>query len=605
MEKVNPETLIWKYLDGNLDDEKISILTEWLCEDSENAHTFLIKSSIHRQLKDVFREGAFTTDSLSKLSTLVDGYPTDLAHVQLIEESIRTSAESASVRRRILTYSLAAGVLAASLVTFIFFSTGMLRWPSQSSDMVVAAANPSAGSPEDAMAGGDRKYEATGNINFSKNSEPFAAATITGVLDASWEDESTSANYGEPLLEGRKLNLKAGLVQLTFESGAKLLVQGPTEFLVQSDMRGLLDRGKITAVVPSRAHGFTVRTPSAEIIDLGTEFALQVDTTGSAEVHVFDGEVVTQALDQDGILVGDLVHVTEEKAVRYTTDSSAVSTINYNENKFRRELEPRLMDDELPALPVRKDLVLWLAADQLVKLDENNRVVAWRDILTGDNQSAEDALQHIPEIRPYWVEDGINQQPALRFTGSSNLITTPLETTNDQTVSLVFSINRKAIERGGNGGQILSYNGPPHRYISSMAQPGVLQIGDFNSRERGHFSAFVYCMNNGQGIQSGDAAKYKLKPNEPIVMTYVYDRSNKQAKLYVNGEILGTCTASSLPAITSRKVIGRHGAHPDYFIGDLAELLIYNAPLEKSDCDSLNQYLMERYQIYPQNQGAL
>ena len=580
MENPEREKLIWNYLDGTLPEDKVTLLSEWLRESPENVRNFLLKAAVHRQLSEVFREGLFAKDHLANLSCRVDDESSGQVRSLTAADTKRHTASTAPGWLGMLRNPLFSGALAASLLTIVYFSFGMLRWPDNST--LKSSADSVAQSE------GSLDHEANGSL---------PVATITGVLDADWKNKENSASYGEPLTEGRKLSLEGGLVQLTFESGAKLLVQGPTDFVVQSEMRGVLDAGKITAVVPSRAHGFTVRTPTAEIIDLGTEFALQVDDLGGAEVHVLDGEVITQALNRDGALVGDIVHVTEHKAVSYTADSPAVSTINYNASKFRRELEPRLSDDELPALPIRKSLALWLAADQLVKLDEDKRVIAWRDILTGDNQSAEDAFQHIHQSRPQWVEKGINQRPSIRFDGKSDLVTTPMETTNDQTVSLVFSINWKAINRKGSGGQILNYNGPPSRLLRKMSQPGVLQIGDFKAAKRGLFSAFVYCVNNGEGIQSGKPPAFKATPGEPVVMTYVYDRSNKIAKMYINGKNQGTSTASSLPAITSRKVIGRHGAHPEYFIGDLSELLIYNAALTETDCASLNQYLMERYDI--------
>ena len=82
-------------------------------------------------------------------------------------------------------------------------------------------------------------------------------------------------------------------------------------------------------------------------------------------------------------------------------------------------------------------------------------------------------------------------------------------------------------------------------------------------------------------------------------MTYIYDRTNKKAKLFINGAIQGTSTASSLPAITSRKVIGRHGKRLEHFIGDLAEVLIYNAALKHQERADIEAYLMDRYSISP------
>lgn len=593
---MNP--LIWSYLDDTLSEEEFSSLQEWLREDPTHVAALVQQASVDRQLREVLREGAAAKNILVELAENSAGTDRELAGSLLMEQTLGGGQTQVASRPQHWKMGILVGALAASLITVIFLTSGMLRWPDDAAGQLAKNDDIEATTPEELLA--QNKQQDEENLMAALP----VAATVTGVLDVDWADPTKTAEYGELLQEGRVLSLKDGLIQLTFDSGAKLLVQGPADFVVRSEMRGTLDAGKISAVVPRRAHGFTVRTPSAEVIDLGTEFAIQVDELGSSEVHVFDGEVLAQALSQDGELVGDLVHVTEQKAVKYTSDSPVVSTINYNDSKFRRELEPRLADDELPALPVRRELALWLAADQTVKLDDKQRVVAWGDILTGDNQSAEDALQHIPEIRPLWVEEGVSGRPALRFNGTSHLVTTPLETTDDQTVSLVFSINHRALSRSDNGGQLLSYNGPPQREITNISQPGVLQLGDYwgDKKMSGVFTGFVYSVNKGQGVKSGLVSGYKLKPNRTVVMTYVYDRSAKKAKMFINGRIQGTSTASSLPAITSRKVIGRHGKHFHHFIGDLCEVLIFNTALKHQERVGLDRYLMERYGLSPDDQ---
>jgi hypothetical protein len=45
------------------------------------------------------------------------------------------------------------------------------------------------------------------------------------------------------------------------------------------------------AHVPEQARGFTVETPSHEVVDLGTEFTVEVHRSGIAEFDVLDGEV--------------------------------------------------------------------------------------------------------------------------------------------------------------------------------------------------------------------------------------------------------------------------------------------------------------------------
>jgi hypothetical protein len=46
--------------------------------------------------------------------------------------------------------------------------------------------------------------------------------------------------------------------------------------------------------VPPAAKGFTVVTPNGRAVDLGTRFGVDVPETGTAELHVFQGEVIAE-----------------------------------------------------------------------------------------------------------------------------------------------------------------------------------------------------------------------------------------------------------------------------------------------------------------------
>jgi hypothetical protein len=47
----------------------------------------------------------------------------------------------------------------------------------------------------------------------------------------------------------------------------------------------------LRATVPETAQGFTIGTPTVDVVDRGTEFGLRVDAEDKAEVHVFQGKV--------------------------------------------------------------------------------------------------------------------------------------------------------------------------------------------------------------------------------------------------------------------------------------------------------------------------
>ena len=89
--------------------------------------------------------------------------------------------------------------------------------------------------------------------------------------------------------------LVAGLAEITFHSGAKLVLTGPTQFSIRSASETNLSVGKLTAKVPHSALGFTVSTPSGNVVDLGTEFGVEVTPDKNLDVQVFVGEVKVNA----------------------------------------------------------------------------------------------------------------------------------------------------------------------------------------------------------------------------------------------------------------------------------------------------------------------
>jgi hypothetical protein len=95
-------------------------------------------------------------------------------------------------------------------------------------------------------------------------------------------------------LRGEVHKLTAGSVSLVTARGARVVIEAPAEFRFESAQRLHMKRGRLAADVPPSAKGFTVITPSGDAVDLGTRFGVDVPVDGAAEVHVFQGEVITK-----------------------------------------------------------------------------------------------------------------------------------------------------------------------------------------------------------------------------------------------------------------------------------------------------------------------
>jgi hypothetical protein len=117
-----------------------------------------------------------------------------------------------------------------------------------------------------------------------------SVAVLLRSPEAEWEDSGLPTQTGAPLPPGRLL-LKSGFAQIEFYCGATVILEGPATFELVSSREAYCARGKLRATVPAQAQGFVVRSPRLDVVDLGTEFGLDVGDKDHTEVHVFQGKV--------------------------------------------------------------------------------------------------------------------------------------------------------------------------------------------------------------------------------------------------------------------------------------------------------------------------
>ncbi len=130
-----------------------------------------------------------------------------------------------------------------------------------------------------------------GDSALAGDSEPMddGVALLTCALDVEWIGNEPPV-AGTPLSPGR-LQFESGLVHLEFYSGAQLIVEGPADLDLVTSNQAICRLGKLRAKVPEVARGFSVQSHHFELVDLGTEFGLDISDGGASEVLVFDGEV--------------------------------------------------------------------------------------------------------------------------------------------------------------------------------------------------------------------------------------------------------------------------------------------------------------------------
>jgi hypothetical protein len=165
---------------------------------------------------------------------------------------------------------------------------------------------------------------------------------ISGMADCQWTADGAKSS---PLVAlGDTFRVSSGLLEITYDTGARVILQGPVTYKVESSAGGYLSIGKLTAKLETEVRGqksevrgqrsasenqksevknhqFAVRTPTAIVTDLGTEFGVEVDASGATRSEVFRGSVKVRVLSARNE-TGEIERVLHEnEATRIGDDS--------------------------------------------------------------------------------------------------------------------------------------------------------------------------------------------------------------------------------------------------------------------------------------------
>jgi hypothetical protein len=190
---------------------------------------------------------------------------------------------------------------------------------------------------------------------------------ITGTLDCRFAaDAKTEDRRPKTAVSlGDKFELASGLLEITYNSGAMVILQGPVRYTVESPAGGYLSVGRLTARVDNSKTKdqrpktedlhpssliphplFAVRTPTATVTDLGTEFGVEVARSGETTSHVFRGSVRVQEAAADGTVQVDGRVVRENQTVRVEVSPDGWQIVplrTFAPSHFVRELPKRTL----------------------------------------------------------------------------------------------------------------------------------------------------------------------------------------------------------------------------------------------------------------------
>lgn len=168
---------------------------------------------------------------------------------------------------------------------------------------------------------------------------PAGLATLSKTRFLRPADSSAPLAVGQTLGPGT-LEILGGALELTYRNGVVLVLEGPGEIELLSEMRAFLHSGSVVVRMPEGMSGFHLETPTTDVVDLGTEFAVKAADGFVTDVQVFDGAVV--ASDKSKSAAAAFPKRLEAgEAVRFSPNVAGESeAIPFAAERFVRALPP-------------------------------------------------------------------------------------------------------------------------------------------------------------------------------------------------------------------------------------------------------------------------
>ena len=219
------------------------------------------------------------------------------------------------------------------------------------------------------------------------------------------------------------------------------------------------------------------------------------------------------------------------------------------------------------------DLILWVKADSAVTYSLDNRVSEW-----ASSNSNHNLVQSSHNNKPIYLENvqEINEKPSIQFNGGNWLSVDFLSQYEQPNTFFIFYNNR----RTGNTIQ------------------GIFDGIQNGKRNTLSWASGIRAIAGNSSMNS--LAYSKSQPYSYIINTIVYNTNS--SKIYENGHLKKASSVDSNP-LGGFQIGRRTAVNTRYFIGDFAEVIIYNRILSETEQQEVEQYLMDKY-APPVNLGS-
>jgi hypothetical protein len=426
-----------------------------------------------------------------------------------------------------------------------------------------------------------------------------SVAVVRDATDVQWSKNAAAKSTESSILSGEPLRIESGTIELELNAGTRLVVEGPAEWSVDGRNRVSLRAGKLLAYVPEQAIGFTVETPTAKVVDLGTEFGVEVSADGVANVAVLKGRVnVTPVAN-----VGQKSTNSQRLVAGETVQIDTLGNIHGRGSALTafKELRSHILPptkSKTTAMP--EGIRLWLRADKGMELDAEGRVERWQD----QSGRGFDAVQPQSHERPRFVTETVRGPGrAAAFDGVDDFLTCDhgldISSADDMTMFLLLA--DVPVFRGEGG--VFSLR--PREGKDNASYDGFgIDFGTADSATAINFGQGGLDLPVDAGWNGISLCSRSFEPRWPLMV--VVTKQQGTATLRVNSKTLAIDTykfiADDGPLTnTAGYVIGRRaGVEPiagiNHFANiSVAELLIFDRAFTGRQATKIETQILERH----------
>ncbi len=148
------------------------------------------------------------------------------------------------------------------------------------------------------------------------------SVSLLAVTDARWAEPNLEFALRAGEIPAEPLRLESGQAEFQLVDGATVIMQGPAVVRFPARKRVAVDSGSVFFKCPTPASRITVVTPQTEVVDLGTEFAVEARSDRSTRVAVRQGEVQVKTAQPRLLRQGEVVAVSSERQLKIELLSS-------------------------------------------------------------------------------------------------------------------------------------------------------------------------------------------------------------------------------------------------------------------------------------------